>query len=208
MNRFVILPQAILAAALCLCSAAPHAEGRDGRVPTPAELALLPPYCKDAQIIRKVNEGRAVQRDEPIAQHWFGVLGESFWDIHHYCFALTNMNRAERTGNAQEKQTLLRTALPEFDYVLQRAPADMILLPEIHLNKGKVLLRMGQDGAGVAEFEKAIELKPDYWPPYAHLSDYYKDEKNPAKARQILEQGLKANPGSEPLLRREKALKN
>ena len=208
MNRFEILAQTFLATMLCLGSASLHAEGRDGRVPTPAELLVLPPYCKDSQIIRKVNEGRGVERDEPIAQHWFSILGENFWDIHHYCFALTNMNRADRTANEQEKRSLWRTAIPEFDYVLQRAEPNLILLPEIHLNKGKVLLHLDQDGAGVAEFEKAIEIKPDYWPPYAHLSDYYKEKKNPAKAREVLEQGLKANPDSEPLLRRKKALGN
>ena len=206
MNRFEILAQTFLATMLCLGSAALHAEGRDGRVPTPAELLVLPPYCKDSQIIRRVNEGRPVGRDEPIAQHWFSVLGENFWDIHHYCFALNEVNRAQRAQNTTERTGWLSQSLGEFDYVLKGAKPGFILLPEILTKKGEALIMLGRDGEGAAEFEKTIEIKPDYWAPYAHLSDYYKEKKNLAKAREILEQGLKAIPNSKGLLRRKKEL--
>jgi hypothetical protein len=51
----------------------------------------------------------------------------------------------------------------------------------------------------VHELERAIELKSDYWPPYASLSDYYRDIGDRSKAREVLEKGLVSIPGSKAL---------
>jgi hypothetical protein len=49
---------------------------------------------------------------------------------------------------------------------------------------------------------RAIELKPQYWPPYVALSDYFKELGQIAVAREWLEKGLAAAPNAQPLLRR------
>jgi tetratricopeptide (TPR) repeat protein len=54
----------------------------------------------------------------------------------------------------------------------------------------------------VPELERAIELKPDYWPPYVQLSDYYKESGQTALAREMLEKALSHSPGVETLKQR------
>jgi hypothetical protein len=45
-------------------------------------------------------------------------------------------------------------------------------------------------------------LKPDYWPPYGSLSDYYKTVGEIAKARELLETAISFAPDSRSLKRR------
>ena len=60
--------------------------------------------------------------------------------------------------------------------------------------------------SALASYERAIELKRDYWPAYARLADYYKDNGQRQKAREILEDGLKAAPDTKALQRRLREL--
>ena len=68
--------------------------------------------------------------------------------------------------------------------------------------KGQSLIRLGRGAAAVPELERAIALKPDYWPPYVQLSDYYKESGQIALAREILEKALAQSPGVETLKQR------
>ena len=55
---------------------------------------------------------------------------------------------------------------------------------------------------GVLDLERAISLKPDYWPPYAELSDHFKSTGEIDKARSTLEMGLAKSPDATALKRR------
>src|SRR5262249_35609627 len=82
------------------------------------------------------------------------------------------------------------------------AAPDFFMRPEILTRKGESQVRMGRGMLGIDSFEQAIELKPDYWAPYAQLADYYKDTGDRVKARETLERGLKAVPASKTLQQR------
>ena len=84
---------------------------------------------------------------------------------------------------------------------------DFVLLPEILTKKGENLLRLGKS-QGAVELGRAIELKKDYWPPYAAMSDYYKGVGDVRKAREWLEKGLAAAPGTRALTRRLEELES
>jgi Flp pilus assembly protein TadD len=68
--------------------------------------------------------------------------------------------------------------------------------------RGENLLRLGNGPRGLLDLTRAIELKPDHWPPYAALSDYYKALGNFDSAREWAEKGLSAAPGTKALQRR------
>jgi len=91
--------------------------------------------------------------------------------------------------------------------VLGHAAPDFVLLPEIHLNKGRALKRLGEGGKAASEFQKAIALRPDYAPAYAALSDFYSDLGDVEEARRILGDGLRHAPKSKMLKRRLAGLK-
>jgi Tfp pilus assembly protein PilF len=56
-----------------------------------------------------------------------------------------------------------------------------------------------RDTNAEAVLRRAIELKRDYWPAYAALSDHYKNMGQLAKSREVLEQGLSLSPDAKPL---------
>lgn len=163
----------------------------------PREVALLPQYCKYTQVYRKlIPEGNNAAEIDRM----YATLGRGFHALHHYCWAIVSTHRA--LFLAQTKQTrdfYLDQAVRDIDFVIANSPTDFVLLPELFTEKAKNLIRLGKGAVAVNQLERAIELKPDYWPPYAVLSDYYKDQGVVAKAREVLEQGLSAVPEAKPL---------
>ena len=164
------------------------------------EVAMLPPYCKYTIYFRdKVPGGN----DTQAMQNWNAVLGPTFTHTHHYCFALMKTHRAVLLArDHQVRLAYLNDTLREFNYVLERATPDYVLLPEVLTKKAENLVRLGKGPLAVEDLERAIEVKADYWPAYAQLADYYRDAGQKAKAREALERGLAAAPDTPALKRR------
>ena len=170
------------------------------------EVAMLPAYCKHTQVFRDRVAGGD---NKAQIERWRATMGPTFQAMHHYCWALMSINRAlYLTINKQLRTFYLNSAIRDINYVVERAPSTFVLLPEILTKKGDALIRLGQGPSGVLELERAIELKPDYWPPYASLSDYYRDIGNRSKAREVTEKGLASIPHSAPLQTRLAKLNN
>jgi tetratricopeptide (TPR) repeat protein len=167
----------------------------------PKQLAMLPPYCKYTQMFRQNVPGG---NDPQQIERWASVLGaENFNHLHHYCLGLENANRALYfSSTKQDRDFELAQSVREFDYVLERVSPDFALLPEILTRRGENLLRLGNVPQGVGDLNRAIELKPDHWPPYAALSDYFKALGDLASAREWAQRGLAAAPGTRALQRR------
>ena len=162
----------------------------------PRELALLPPYCKYAGGFPEHNNAAQVAK-------WRAIIGGTFEHIHHYCVGLMDVNHANLfSRSAQERLHTLSASVGEFQYVIDRAPPDFVLLPEIHTKRGESFVALNKGELAIPEFRRAIELKPDYWPPYADLSDYYKESGNLGLAREWVEKGLAIMPNAEALTRR------
>jgi len=123
--------------------------------------------------------------------------------MHHYCWGLMKTNRAILLVRTQQMRNFyLGSSIAEFNYVIRNALPDFKLLPEILTKKGENLIRLDRGPQGIVELQRAIELKPDYWPPYAAMSDYYTKIGDLAKAREWLEEGLSASPNTKALMRR------
>ena len=165
---------------------------------------MLPPFCKYTIYFRdKVPGGGDAQQ---IAR-WRATLGPSFEHLHHYCFGTMKTNRAVLLArDAQVRTFYLGDALKEYDYVITRVPEDFVLLPEIFTKKGENLVRLNRGPLAVVEFERAAALRPDYWPSFAQLSDYYKQQGDLRKAREVLERGIASAPNAVALNRRMEEL--
>ena len=165
-----------------------------------SEIPLLPEYCKYSQDFRDRVPGG---NNSIEIERWRSILGITFTHIHHYCYGLVATNRATLyVRPSQERLRQLNKSIDDFDYVIQRAPPDFKLLPEIYTKKGENLIRLGRGPQGILELQFAIELKPEYWPPYGHISDYYKGRGDTEKAREWLEKGLGVAPNTRALMRR------
>jgi tetratricopeptide (TPR) repeat protein len=104
--------------------------------------------------------------------------------------------------NQQDRHHYLTDSIRDFDYVIERAPTDFVLLPEMLTKRGETLVKLGRTSQGIADLQRAIDIKPDYWPPYGSLSDYYKTVGDVAKARALLETAISHAPDSKSLKRR------
>jgi tetratricopeptide (TPR) repeat protein len=166
----------------------PNVEAYDER-----EVATLPRYCMYTQAFRERVQGGA---DTTQIAYWSSIMGpEVFNAMHHYCWGLMKLNRALYLARDETaRKFYFGAAIPEFDYVLERSPESFVLRPEILTKKGQALILSGRVGPGVSELERAIALKPDYWPPYVQLSNYYKRTGDMGKARSSLEQALVHSP--------------
>jgi tetratricopeptide (TPR) repeat protein len=164
------------------------------------EVGRLPNYCKYTQDFRiKVPGGN---NPAQIA-YWTSVMGETFNAMHHYCWGLMKLNRALYLArSAQVRTYYFGDAILEFDYVLEHSTEDFLLRPEILTKKAQSLIKLGKGPLAVPILERAIELKPDYWPPYVQLSDYYKESGQVALARETLEKAMALSPGVETLKQR------
>jgi hypothetical protein len=166
----------------------------------PREVALLPRYCIYTQLFREHVPGGS---DQAEIRRWQAAMGDIFQAMHHYCWGLMHLHRAKVLArDAQVRSFNYASAINEFDYVLKQAKPGFVLLPEILVRRGEALLGLGRHAQALAEFERAIELKPDYWPAYAQISDHYKSVGELAKARQALEDGLQHAPDAKGLRRR------
>ena len=166
----------------------------------PREVAMLPPYCKHTQLFQQKVPGGS---DPEQISRWQTILGYSYLNLHHYCWGLMDINRAAFFSDTpQDRKHNLGASIHEFDYVIQHAPSDFLLLPEILTKRAESLIRLDRWVEGMRDLQRAIQIKTDYWPAYAAVSDYYKKNGEPAKAREWLEKGLSVAPDAKALTRR------
>jgi hypothetical protein len=164
------------------------------------EIAKLPGYCIYTQSFRDRVPGG---NNQQMIDHYYSTLGTTFHALHHYCWGLMKTNRALYLARTdQARRFYFDSAIGEYDYVIERATPGFVLMPEILSRKGQNLVRLGRGAQGVIEFERAIELRPDYWPPYAYASDYYQEIGEVAKAKEFLEKALKFSPNTSALKER------
>jgi tetratricopeptide (TPR) repeat protein len=157
---------------------------------------MLPQYCQDR--VKGIGSAEFAR--------WRNTFGEIFVHIHHYCNGIYAEQKAKGSFNRQEKERWLRSVAGEMSYVGRHCKAGCVLYPELETRWGWALAQLGQTGEAIDHFQQSIKAKPKYIPAYAKLSDAYLDIGKVDEARKVLNQGLKAKPGSRMLKRRLKEL--
>jgi tetratricopeptide (TPR) repeat protein len=157
---------------------------------------LLPQYCKDRA---KGSQSREFTK-------WRGTLGSVYTHAHHYCSGLYAEQKARITTDQRERKRFLGRVKGQMQYVSRHCSTNCSLYPELHTRWGWALGADGQLAEAIKHFQLAIQAKPDYAPAYAKLSDLYLESNQPDEARNTLNEGLKAKPGSRMLQRRLREL--
>lgn len=163
--------------------------------PTKAQIALLPVYCQ-ARL--------GTRQNSPEQRYWSQKMGgDNYIHLHHFCGGLAALAEAYGAARDRNKRTIaLKGAMWEWDYVETNWPEDFVLMPEVHYNRGRTLLLMGERQAAFNSFMQAIRLRPDYVDPYAAASDLLVENKQYDKAREVLSKGLEAVPEHKKLVLR------
>lgn len=126
MNRRFVLASVFLALMALVLQGA-LAQTRKPHGPDASEIALLPVYCQ-----AKFSKDRNTQR------LWAQRMGEGWIDLHHYCYGLNFINRANMEFQKSERTFNLVQARAEFDYVLRNWSANYPLRAEAESNKAMV----------------------------------------------------------------------
>lgn len=159
---------------------------------TEGEMALLPEFCQDAQGFKY---GDAYFNPSPRAPKWVGMMGQTFWAMHHHCWALIRINRSKAAGTSRQMiEGHLRAAIGDFIYVLNHANRDFILLPEIYTRIGDAHVQLEEYGSALQAYKNAREVKPDYWPAYVHWADVLAKVGKRKEAKALVEEVLKITP--------------
>lgn len=165
--------------------------------PSAAELSLLPPYC----VPRAQRWGNDLAHPE--VQRWRSVFGSDYFHMHHYCQGMLLLLRGDRQPlGSRQASGEYEAALNNLEYMESRASTGFVLMPELYLKKARVLQRLGRDHEAQRALRHAIELKRDYVPAYAALSDFHLDRGRVEPARQVLQEGLAVVPDAVILQRR------
>lgn len=178
-----------VAFALALSFQAPASEFNMNYV-SPGEMGRLPEYCPHTLAFGG--------QDLPL---WQARLGFTFTHMHHYCWGLLKANRAVAAGvSAQMRSALFSSAVQECYYVLDRAPVDFILRPEILFKAGTFFAETGNLQKALEHFELSKAAKPDYWPPYIEAANLNMRLKRRQHAIDWLKEGLRAMPEERRLI--------
>jgi tetratricopeptide (TPR) repeat protein len=160
------------------------------------ELALLPPYCRGTQQIRMISKD-----PKPIAEYE-AIYGESYFHLHHYCWALDSENKAFGIRDKVLRESKLNQALNDIKYSLDHAKSGFVFLPDMYNSQARILFTLRRDPEAVAALIKAIEAKPDYIPAITRLSDYFVDIGNKAQAIKVLEDGIANTENASALIKK------
>ena len=187
--------RSVFAIALLLCLGSASATPQNI---TPGELALTPPYCQDVQSINGWTKDKGTR--SPRAEHWLNLMGETFWAMHHYCWGLIQMQRSRVSGLTPQVRSFLRhEAIDEYRYVIKNSRADFVLLPEVYLRIGEAHATLDEHALALEAYAKARTIKADYWPAYAREAELLEAVGLKAKARELLEAGLRNLPNNPEL---------
>lgn len=192
MIRFPIALAAACALGFSMTALALDLSGNKLQDITAAEWAMAPPYCPYTM----GQKGHT----QPHIGKWVGVMGDGFFHMHHFCWALFDIHRAERADvSATDRRFLRGRALGGFQYVVQNTREDFILLPEIYTWIGRTEILLGHPKEAFNAFAVAQKLKPDYWPPYFHLAEFLQSHGQKTDAMKVVKTGLQYSPDAKPL---------
>lgn len=158
-----------------------------------AELRTLPPYCTP----------RILENDKAGWKAGEARFGVSWNHLHHYCYALSHIGRYNKSfGDKKAQKFYLNGALGNFQYLFGHTTPDFWLRPEMHTQKGGILVSAKRGSEAVAEFMIAIQENKSYAPAYVALSNFYRDMGQKSKALSTVEEGLRYAPDNRSLASR------
>jgi tetratricopeptide (TPR) repeat protein len=200
----VQLPSLLL---VSLLSWGGHAQAQLPDNITAGEMALLPDYCKDVQATTQYTD-RTGGNPSPRAPMWISQMGETFWAMHHHCWALIRMHRARRPGLFEPVRVgTIRGAINDYIYVLRHEKPGFPLKPEIYVRIGEAYAALPAHGEALEWYEKARREKPDYWPGYTFAADTLLAIGRRKEALDLLESGLLTIPGNPEITRKLENIK-
>ena len=156
------------------------------------EMQALPPYCI----------ARLAETDRAGWQAGVARFGKGWDHLHHYCYALNYIHRYHKTFDQTARKFYLQNVISEMAYVFNHTAPDFFFRPEMHVQKGKLLIAAKLNIEALNEFELALLDNPNYVEAYIALSDFYKNTGQKSKSITAVEQALQRAPNNKSFQKR------
>ena len=158
---------------------------------TKQDLPLLPEFCRHVQVISKNTE----LSYSPEAARWVAYMGNGFWAMHHYCWGLVRLMRADKAGmSATERKYWRETSVGEFDYVLENTGQDFVMRADVLAKRGDVLRQLARYREAAEAFREAIALRSNYEAAYYGLADTLWAQGDAAEALAVIDGAMAQMP--------------
>jgi len=184
----------------------------DGIMMTPQEEKQLEPVCK---LILFERTGIHLNQNRPEALALFSKpeynIAKDADFLHHRCWALVSRSRYLRAKTNREKARFLSAFVDDMKYVInasvrQNGPDGWKYLPLVRVELAELYLYEKQYAKVITECGAAINQDRSHVKAYTLLADTYAEMGNKAKSLDIVSEGLRWAPTSNPLQRRYKEL--
>lgn len=179
--------------AMTVMVGAAQAQVTDHTKPSSSEYIRLPEYCQDLL---------SPQYNDPWygRQQWRPRMGETIDHMHHYCYGLIAVIRAQRFGRPlQERNHYWTRVEAETTYVIDRMTPEFVLAPEIFHRRATAYSNLKRVNEAVADYRASIKAKPDYFPAYIGLAELYQKHGQRDLAIKTVQEGLSQAPNAKPL---------
>lgn len=150
-----------------------------------AEIMQMPPFCRGLSIANFQDDAKPLKQD-------IKAPGEH---TQHFCHGIKAILRKE-----------YHTATTEFDYVQSHSTSQHVLLPATSLFKAEALGMQNKISEALEEYNKAIQLKPNYASAYLKFANYYIKLNQKNDAIKTIKLGLNYSPKSKSLQRKLQTL--
>jgi len=152
----------------------------------PHEVKLLPEYCPYTIPFSPTYGSQEGTR------LWIQKLGKAFESMHHYCWALIALNRANRfNATSAEKRHNYSSVVADIEFVLRYADDTFPLMPEILTRRAEAFIKLDEFERAERDLLRALAIKPDYWPAYAKLAEGLGAQGRKKQAIEVLKDGIR-----------------
>jgi tetratricopeptide (TPR) repeat protein len=167
----------------------------NGINPKQSELALLPEYCM--YTYGSYTKEKYLD-PSPRMKYWESVNGPDQLHMHHYCYSLIWLSRAQRERSSANLRTkYYESALNEIAYPIRNLIEPKYrLLPEIYTNQGIALTGVKRYDEANASFENAIKADPSYVRAYGFAAENRYAQQKKAEAKSWAQRGLELDPNN------------
>jgi tetratricopeptide (TPR) repeat protein len=167
-------------------------------MPTPSEFKAWPDYCKTRYV--RVPGGESSPYVRLVSQEMIrkaqAQLGDSWFHVHHACYSMFLISRAERQRGRNTALWIenLNLALAESNYAVLRIPPTNPVHWKMLTIQARILYERGNKAQGIDALKQIVRKQPDLADSYAVLGNFlYKDGKLD-EARDVLQTGLEKVP--------------
>lgn len=170
--------------------------------PNEAEWGSWPEYCRARYVVSAAggDSEYSTRVDRSQIPMWKSRLGDAWYGLHHHCAGIVLMERAMVEQNPTKRERLLRDALGEHTFTLNRTSKGNPMHAEIATKLGLTHRALKENKQALRFFEMAIAEQPRTPGGYQGKAMLLRDQGRYSEARDTLIQGNKATEEQSPEL--------